>query len=138
MNQYKILAKLPLPISFFQTTQPAITIVTTIVSSCVGSFPMNFASVNVMSGRDWVDDLEGSQMSFSGRVCTTSTSKTIGNGIDHTLDNPKGIFLLSLLTFSCRLLVIIVPTSNISTFEATSTFSSITATVIVMPSDQIV
>ncbi|KAG5088711.1 hypothetical protein JHK86_001323 [Glycine max] len=70
-------------------------------------------------------------MSFSGRVCTTSTSKTIGNGIDHTLDNPKGIFLLSLLTFSCRLLVIIVPTSNISTFEATSTFSSITATILI-------
>ena len=57
--------------------------------------------------------MKGLEMSFPNRVYATSTSKAVGNGIDHTLDNTGGIFMFPLLAFSGKLLVIVNSTSRI-------------------------
>lgn len=82
----------------------------------------------------YIDALEGLDMSFYGGVCVASSSKTADNGIDHTSNNTRRIFLLPLLAFSYNLLVIVAPASNVSP----SASSSITAMVIVNFFDEIV
>lgn len=73
-------------------------------------------------------------MSFPNGTCTTFTN----NGINYTSDCTWGIFLF---IFPYRMLVIIAPTSNISTSETASvaTFVSfITASIIILSSEKII
>lgn len=113
-----MLVELPYSIRVFQTTQPFITIVTAIGSSCVGSFPTKSASMNVIGG------LHLQRCHFLVEFVQTPPAKPLV--IDHTSNNTKGIFLLSLLAFSLKLLIIVAPTSNVSTseFASAATFDS--------------